>query len=180
VTEDRPGVRRDRPVAAPLVGALGWARPAILGVVLAAFVIAGCSAATSPAPTPAPAATASTVAGSATASTVAGSATASTVASPAVDEGSGLPIIEVVDMPPEALATIALIRAGGPFPYSQDGAVFGNREGLLPAHEKGWYHEYTVETPGSPDRGARRIVTGGDGTFYWTDDHYATFRVIRR
>ena len=147
MTVDRPGVPRDWPVAARLVGALGWARPAILGVVLAAFVLAGCSAAMSLAPaTPAPAPTASTVAGSATASTVAGSA---------VDEASGLPIIEVVDMPPEALATIALIRAGSPFPYSQDGAVFANREGLLPAHEKGWYHEYTVETPGSPDRGAR-------------------------
>jgi ribonuclease T1 len=99
---------------------------------------------------------------------------------PAIDPMSGLPVIEVVDLPSEALSTIVLIRREGPFPYSQDGSVFQNREGLLPAHPAGWYHEYTVETPGSPDRGPRRIVVGEDGTFYWTDDHYGSFRVIRR
>ena len=81
-------------------------------------------------------------------------------------------------LPREALETIALIRKGGPFPYERDGVVFGNRERLLPARERGWYREYTVRTPGERTRGARRIVAGRDGTLYYTDDHYRTFRRI--
>jgi ribonuclease T1 len=72
-------------------------------------------------------------------------------------------------------ATVDLIEAGGPFPYAKDGSAFGNREGLLPQKAAGYYREYTVETPGSPDRGARRIVAGGDGELYYTRDHYQSF-----
>ena len=75
--------------------------------------------------------------------------------------------------------TLALIYAGGPFPYRQDGTVFSNREHLLPAEAHGYYHEYTVPTPGSPDRGARRIVMGSQGEAYYTDDHYRSFWRIR-
>ncbi|MGN6111563.1 MAG: ribonuclease domain-containing protein [Luteimonas sp.] len=81
-------------------------------------------------------------------------------------------------LPPQALDTLALIESGGPFPYRQDGATFQNREHRLPARESGYYREYTVETPGSPDRGARRIIAGGDppAEFFYTDDHYDSFR----
>ena len=75
--------------------------------------------------------------------------------------------------------TLALIDAGGPFPYRQDGTVFSNREHLLPAEAFGYYHEYTVPTPGSHDRGARRIVTGSQSEAYYTDDHYRSFWRIR-
>jgi ribonuclease T1 len=81
-------------------------------------------------------------------------------------------------LPPEARITLDLIRRGGPFPYWRDGAVFSNRERRLPPRPRGWYREYTVPTPGSRDRGARRIVTGGSDEFYWTADHYTTFRRI--
>ena len=85
------------------------------------------------------------------------------------------------DLPPEAVATLALIRDGGPFPYRKDGSVFQNRERLLPAKPRGYYREYTVPTPGARDRGARRIVTGGNPpeVYYYTEDHYRSFRPIR-
>lgn len=81
-------------------------------------------------------------------------------------------------LPPEAHDTLRLIARGGPFPHRQDGSVFGNRESRLPAKPRGWYHEYTVETPRLNHRGARRIVTGGTppGEFWYTDDHYDSFR----
>jgi len=81
-------------------------------------------------------------------------------------------------LPPEAVTTLAAIERGGPFPYDRDGTVFQNREGRLPAMPRGYYREYTVATPGSPDRGARRIVAGGQppDVFYYTDDHYRSFR----
>jgi ribonuclease T1 len=83
-------------------------------------------------------------------------------------------------LPPEAIETLQLIERGGPFPHRQDGSVFQNRERLLPNRARGYYREYTVRTPGAPDRGARRIVTGGDppGVFYYTEDHYRSFREI--
>jgi ribonuclease T1 len=86
-------------------------------------------------------------------------------------------------LPPEAIATEKLIRSNGPFAHSKDGAVFGNRERRLPAERRGYYREYTVRTPGAHDRGARRIVCGGDRpanpeACYYTDDHYASFRRI--
>ena len=85
-----------------------------------------------------------------------------------------------VGLPPEALATLALIQRGGPFPYRKDGTTFQNRERLLPAKPRGYYREYTVPTPGSRDRGARRIVAGGNPpeVFYYTADHYSSFRQI--
>lgn len=81
-------------------------------------------------------------------------------------------------LPPEAHATLRLIAQGGPFPHSQDGSVFGNRERRLPSKPRGYYHEYTVETPGLGHRGARRIITGGQppDVYYYTDDHYDSFR----
>ena len=82
-------------------------------------------------------------------------------------------------LPLEARDTLALIKAGGPFPYARDGAVFGNRERLLPKRERGYYREYTVKTPGARDRGARRIIAGRGGEYYYTDDHYRSFKVIR-
>jgi guanyl-specific ribonuclease Sa len=81
-------------------------------------------------------------------------------------------------LPPEARVPLELIRRGGPFPYWRDGAVFSNRERRLPPRPRGWYREYTVPTPGSRDRGARRIVAGGDEAFYWTADHYTSFKRI--
>ena len=85
-----------------------------------------------------------------------------------------------VGLPPEALATLALIQRGGPFPYRKDGTTFQNRERLLPAKPRGYYREYTVPTPGARDRGARRIVAGGNPpeVFYYTADHYSSFRQI--
>ncbi|MEU2241725.1 ribonuclease domain-containing protein [Streptomyces sp. NPDC018338] len=83
------------------------------------------------------------------------------------------------DLPSQAHDTLRLIDAGGPFPYRQDGAVFQNREGILPSHSLGYYHEYTVKTPGVSTRGARRIVTGNAvQEDYYTADHYATFDLI--
>ncbi|SDQ62085.1 Guanyl-specific ribonuclease Sa [Pseudoxanthomonas sp. CF385] len=81
-------------------------------------------------------------------------------------------------LPPEARATLDLIQRGGPFPHRQDGAVFQNREGRLPRQARGYYHEYTVDTPDLDHRGARRIVTGGTppSEYYYTDDHYDSFR----
>jgi ribonuclease T1 len=87
--------------------------------------------------------------------------------------------IAAKDLPREARDTLALVKKGGPFPYAKDGAVFGNREGLLPKQKRGYYREYTVKTPGERTRGKRRIVAGRDGDYWYTDDHYATFRRIR-
>lgn len=91
---------------------------------------------------------------------------------------SGLDTIAESKLPKEAKATLALIRAGGPYPYEQDDKTFQNRERILPQQQRGYYREYTVETPGEGDRGPRRIVTGEDGDKYWTTDHYDSFRQI--
>ena len=103
------------------------------------------------------------------------------------DVASTLVEVRIDELPAEARQTLALIRNGGPFPYRKDGTVFGNREKRLPPQRRGYYTEYTVKTPHSRDRGARRIVAGrgavGDpatsGEYYYTDDHYNTFRRIR-
>ncbi|WP_404383750.1 guanyl-specific ribonuclease SA [Knoellia locipacati] len=92
---------------------------------------------------------------------------------------SGLETVAESRLPRQAKATLALIRAGGPYPYDQDDRTFQNREGILPQQKRGYYREYTVETPGSDDRGARRIVGGQGGDRYWTDDHYDSFRQIQ-
>jgi len=91
--------------------------------------------------------------------------------------------LSVTDLPREGQETYQLIRKGGPFPYEKDGTVFGNRERLLPREMRGFYREYTVRTPGVKHRGARRIVCGGQvprnpQTCYYTQDHYASFRMI--
>lgn len=98
---------------------------------------------------------------------------------PATD-GGGPATVQESRLPAEARQTLRLIDRGGPFPYAKDGSVFGNFEGLLPAEKRGYYHEYTVPTPGSRDRGARRIVTGQGGEIYYTDDHYDSFRAVLR
>jgi ribonuclease T1 len=97
------------------------------------------------------------------------------------DQGTptpAVPAIRAADLPPEARETLALILSGGPFPHARDGSVFANREALLPAAARGTYREYTVMTPGRKDRGARRIVAVRRGGFYYTEDHYRSFRRI--
>ncbi|WP_435186405.1 ribonuclease domain-containing protein [Streptomyces sp. bgisy126] len=128
----------------------------VLAVLLGGF-LAGCSPATGGAGTAAPTRTA-------------------TAAPPT--GASGLPTVRAADLPPEARRTLDLVARGGPYPYARDGAVFSNFEKVLPRRERGYYHEYTVRTPGERDRGARRLVTGRNGETYYTDDHYETFREV--
>jgi ribonuclease T1 len=118
--------------------------------------------------------------GSPTPASSAAPPTAAPTRSDGVDPGSGLPIVSLAELPVEAADAVLLIDQSGPFPYRQDGATFENREGLLPDRSTGYYREYTVETPGSDDRGARRIVVGQDGEMYWTADHYDSFAWIAR
>ena len=97
--------------------------------------------------------------------------------------GDGLDTVTLADLPVQGRKTYALILDGGPFPHEKDGVVFGNRERILPRQKRGYYREYTVKTPGSRDRGARRIVCGGQvptvpDTCYYTSDHYNSFRRI--
>ncbi|WP_392424023.1 ribonuclease domain-containing protein [Barrientosiimonas humi] len=94
------------------------------------------------------------------------------------ERSDGYATVAAADLPPEARETMRLIERDGPFPYRQDGSVFGNRERLLPIEPRGYYREYTVRTPGENDRGARRIVAARNGTLYYTDDHYDSFRRI--
>ena len=129
-------------------------------LVAAALLLAGCGSAS----------------GTATAPATAGVADAAGLAPAAAT--TDLDTIAVADLPAEGIDTLRLIADGGPFPYSKDGSTFQNREGILPSQPKGFYEEYTVETPGSDDRGARRIVTGDDGSRFYTDDHYDSFREV--
>jgi ribonuclease T1 len=88
--------------------------------------------------------------------------------------------IALAALPAEARQTIALIKRGGPYPYQRDAVVFGNYERLLPARQRGYYREFTVPTPGTANRGARRIIAGGNGgEFYYTADHYRSFQRVR-
>lgn len=93
-----------------------------------------------------------------------------------------LETIQARDLPPEAQQTIALIRQGGPFPYEKDGAVFGNYERVLPQQKRGYYREFTVKTPRARNRGARRIIAGGEQArpreYYYTADHYRSFKRV--
>jgi ribonuclease T1 len=108
------------------------------------------------------------------------SRTSTATASTSSDPEAGFPTVALADLPPEAGDTVELIDAGGPFPEDEDSGVFGNFEGLLPDRERGYYREYTVQTPGLDHRGARRIVAGSSGELYWTEDHYQSFeRIVR-
>ncbi len=86
--------------------------------------------------------------------------------------------VSVEALPPQVRETLRLIHAGGPFPYARDGVSFGNFERRLPIEKPHFYREYTVPTPGARDRGARRVIAGREGEFFYTDDHYSTFRRI--
>ena len=154
---------RGRPSASPLV--LAVVALVVLGLVLLAVALSRTGAADDGAAGPPgalPTATGSSIA----------------VPSGHGTPDSGLPRIAESALPDEADTTLALIRAGGPFPYDEDGGKFGNRERELPPRPSAYYREYTVETPGEGDRGPRRIVAGADGDLYWTTDHYASFRQI--
>ena len=96
-----------------------------------------------------------------------------------VAAGDAIPLGQ---LPAEARATLDFIGRGGPFPYRRDGIVFNNFEKRLPPEPRGYYHEYTVATPGRRDRGARRIITGGTppAVYYYTEDHYRSLRKIQR
>ncbi|WP_237111460.1 ribonuclease domain-containing protein [Nocardioides sp. WS12] len=96
-------------------------------------------------------------------------------------DSDGFRYVAVDQLPPEAGETLELIDDGGPYPYpGKDGSTFGNFEGVLPDRQRGYYAEYTVETPGLSHRGARRIIAGDGGEFYWTEDHYESFERISR
>jgi len=126
-------------------------------LVCVVWVLAGCSSLVGPTTDPGPSATLS------------------------IDPETGLRWVSLSQLPKQARATVSLIEAEGPFPFGRDGATFGNREGILPRKSGGYYKEYTVPTPGSADRGARRIVTGdADRILFYTGDHYASFRRVRR
>ncbi|MFF2851250.1 ribonuclease domain-containing protein [Streptomyces sp. NPDC058001] len=116
------------------------------------------------------------------AGTDSGTSTRPTVATAVTTPGwaHGMVTVTAERLPAEARDTLRLIDQGGPFPYTRDGVVFGNFERLLPQHQRGYYHEYTVPTPGSRDRGARRLVSGDGGEIYYTDDHYASFKAVLR
>jgi ribonuclease T1 len=87
--------------------------------------------------------------------------------------------IGYASLPREAQQTLQASKRGGPFAFERDGVAFGNYERLLPQRSRGYYHEYTVPTPGAKNRAARRIVSGGGGEYYYSDDHYRTFNRIR-
>jgi ribonuclease T1 len=122
-------------------------------------------------------------AGSTTPDVVSGRNATTVVARPqtttvSITAPAGVGTIAASSLPSQARDTLALIAAGGPYPYKQDGVVWENREGRLPKQQRGYYHEYTVVTPGSPDRGARRIISGADGAHYYTADHYGSFKLV--
>lgn len=87
--------------------------------------------------------------------------------------------ISVAELPDQARDVLRAIKQGGPFAFDRDGVVFGNYEHALPKQPRGYYHEYTVKTPGAHNRGARRIISGDKDEYYYTDDHYQTFKRIR-
>ncbi|MFJ5831048.1 ribonuclease domain-containing protein [Streptomyces sp. NPDC093089] len=154
--------------------------PRVLLALVLAVLLAGCSSASGGTGTATGTVTGSRTATATEARTAVPTRTAPshTAAAPAPTGTSGLPTVRVADLPPEARTTLGLIASGGPFPYAKDGTVFSNFEQVLPREERGYYHEYTVKTPGAQGRGARRIVTGRNDETYYTDDHYETFREV--
>lgn len=158
-------MRRNRSVAALLLTGLAM-------VVL--FALGGTGFLEGLTGSPTPAVSPGAAAGQATP----GSAAPGSTGPAAPANPSGLPAINESELPPEARQTLAAIRAGGPYRYSQDNKTFGNFERILPRQDSGYYREYTVPTPGESDRGARRIVAGSGGEKYYTQDHYDSFKFI--
>lgn len=124
--------------------------------------------------------TATSAAPEPSATTAATTATTTAATNSGVDPDSGLPWVALDQLPPEVEDTLGEIDQGPPYPYDRDGVTFENREGLLPPYEYGYYQEFTVPTPGSNDRGARRVIWGLADEFYYTDDHYGSFVRIMR
>jgi ribonuclease T1 len=112
--------------------------------------------------------------------TVAGPAAPADAALAPVTATTDRDVVPLAQLPREAQDTLALINSGGPYPYRQDGTTFQNREEMLPSQRPGFYREFTVTTPGSPDRGARRVVAADDGARFYTSDHYQSFQEIVR
>ncbi len=157
---------------------------AVLGLLLVWHLATGLGGSTTGSPT-----ASTTSPGGITASTTSSGGVSSTIpptkAGPTAPSAtartpdSGLAVIAESRLPSQARDTLALIRAGGPFPYSQDGVVFQNRERILPSRPGGYYHEYTVPKPGESTRGPWRLVVGAGGDTYWTADHYDSFRQVQ-
>jgi guanyl-specific ribonuclease Sa len=167
-----------------MIGALspGRSRVAAVSLLLGAL-LAGCGPGASGAGSGAPSGpgtgsvAASTAASAGLTAQSAGSCPAPSPNAPGAAE-SRLPVRSLCALPPEAATEWRSIATGAPQRYSQDGATFGNFERRLPQHQRGYYHEYTIPTPGSRDRGARRFITGGGRELYYTADHYGSFVVV--
>ncbi len=153
----------------------------VLIAVLSAAIVGACSSGSDAAAIKGPE-TASFATQASSAATPEATTAATPIASPRFAEAPPSdwdgPTVHLDQLSAAALETLMLIAADGPYPYDQDGSTFQNREGILPDRPSGFYHEYTVQTPGSPDRGARRLVVGGDDAAYYTDDHYDSFRFV--
>lgn len=150
----------------------------VLGAVLLCatlFGAVGCSGKKT-----APTAAASTSAGSSASTGAEAVPSGSAAPNAAPGWAKGMAAVRVAALPQQARDVLALIDKGGPYQYRQDDTVFGNFEKVLPQKKRGYYHEFTVKTPGERDRGARRIVTGEGGEFFYTDDHYKTFKAVLR
>ncbi|MHA6805340.1 guanyl-specific ribonuclease [Salinifilum ghardaiensis] len=137
-------------------------RPLVAALFAAVLVLAPAGAAAAEAPA---------------AGTPAAAAPPAQVAAAPCGDTSEFERVDLSQLPPEAADTVELIQQGGPFPYPQDGQTFENREGILPDCAEGYYEEYTVETPGEDDRGARRFVVGRGEEYFYTADHYESFRL---
>lgn len=147
-----------------------WGLLLLAAVLLVAWLLVDGARPSDPDPEP--------VGGATTSSSPSFSPTTDPGAGAATDPRSGLPVVRLGDLPPEAARILDLIDRGGPFDEDEDGSTFRNDEEILPEQPRGYYREYTVPTPGSADRGARRIVAGEDGELYWTADHYRSFSRI--
>jgi guanyl-specific ribonuclease Sa len=182
VTADRRRARRGLPL---------WLLPLLGLVTLLSVLLAGCGGGAGTASAPAAGASASAGSGPSAGSgaaapnaTGSGSNGAASAGCPAPSPNppgasdSRLPVRALCALPPQAAQVWRTIQSGGRLTYSRDGIVFNNAERLLPAHNRGYYHEYTVPTPGSRDRGARRLITGQGHEVYYTGDHYASFVVV--
>jgi guanyl-specific ribonuclease Sa len=183
VTADRRRARRGLPL---------WLLPLLGLVALLSVLLAGCGGEAGTATAPAAGASASAGSGPSAGSgaaaapnaTGSGSNGAASAGCPAPSPNppgasdSRLPVRALCALPPQAAQVWRTIQSGGRLTYSRDGIVFNNAERLLPAHNRGYYHEYTVPTPGSRDRGARRLITGQGHEVYYTGDHYASFVVV--